>query len=288
MKKTAALLATGLILGSSTGASTGALAADAFAALPSYRASFKMSLLKARSDASVASADGQMFFEWKRVCGGYSYLQKSYTDYVTNEGEVQRQELTSESFESTDGTEYTFHFVDRMDGTLVEEYQGRGTLSPDGKGGLVEYSKPAPAEVELRAGTVFPTVYTLDILNAARAGKRTVSRSIFDGMGDEARYDANAFIAKEMKPEPATPFDDMIDPKGLLTGHRSWNVDIAFYTDTTSDGLPDYEMSARFYDNGVTTDLTFNYGDIQMKGDLERIEPVVDETCGRAPKKPAK
>ena len=288
MKSPAALIAVVLILGSSMGASTGASAEDAFATLPSYRASFKMSLLKARSDASINSADGQMFFEWKRVCGGYSYLQKSYTDYVTNEGELQRQELTSDSFESTDGTQYTFHFVDRMDGKVAEEYQGRGTLSPDGKGGLVEYSKPARAEVELPVGTIFPTLYTLDILNAAKAGKRTVSRSIFDGMGDEAQYDANAFVVKERKPEPATPFDDMIDPKGLLAGHRSWDVSIAFYTNTTSEGLPDYEMSARFYDNGVTTDLTFNYGDIQMKGDLERIEPVVDETCKGSSKKPAK
>ena len=264
MKKTAALLAVALILGSSAVVSTAAYAADAFSALPSYRASFKMSLLKARSDASIVSADGQMFFEWKRVCGGYSYLQKSYTDYVTNEGELQRQELTSDSFESTDGTRYTFHYIDRMDGTLVEEYQGSGTLSLGGKTGVVEYTKPAPAEVELPKGTVFPTIFTLDILNAAKAGKRTASRKVFDGMGDDAQYDANVFIIKERKPDPATPYDDMIDPKGLLFGHKSWDVSIAFYTDTTVDGLPDYEMSARFYDNGVTSDLLFNYGDIQI------------------------
>ena len=90
------------------------------------------------------------------------------------------------------------------------------------------------------------------------------------------------------KPDPATPYDDMIDPKGLLFGHKSWDVSIAFYTDTTVDGLPDYEMSARFYDNGVTSDLLFNYGDIQIKGELERIEPVADETCTPASGKPAK
>jgi hypothetical protein len=281
MKGRAALLALAMIM--VLGSSAGAMAADVFATLPSYRASFKMSLVKARSDATIQSADGQMFFEWKRVCGGYSYLQKSYTDYVNGDGNVSRQELTSDSFESTDGTQYTFHFTDTMDGQMVQEFQGRGTLSPDGKGGTVDYTKPDDSSVELPAGTIFPTVYTVDILNAARKGKRSVSRNIFDGMGEDPRYDAVAFIGKEGKSLDATnALQAMVDPKGLLVGHHWWNVNLAFYTEKTVDGLPDYEMSARFYDNGVTTDLLFNYGDIVMKGDLERIEPAVDETCRSA------
>ncbi len=283
MKKSTALLAVGLILGSSTGA----LAADAFASLPSYRASFKMSLLNARTDLGMNSADGQMFFEWKRVCGGYSYLQQSFNDYVTSAGEVQRQELTSDSFESTDGTQYTFHFVNRTDGEVVEEYQGHGVISADGKDGVVDYTKPAPGVVNLPEGTIFPTIFTIDILNAAKKGRRTVSRNIFDGMGADSQYDAHAFIAKALPPEPATPYHTMVDPKGLLEGHKSWIVSLAFYTDTTSDGLPDYQMSARFYDNGVTTELLFDYGDMTMKGDLERIEPVADEPCKSSKAKPA-
>jgi hypothetical protein len=276
MERRVALLAVAILLGSSTGA----LAADAFATLPSYRASFKMSMVEANSDSSVQSADGQMFFEWKRVCGGYSYLQQSYTDYVNVNGEVQRQELSSESFESTDGTQYTFHFINRMDGGTTEEFQGQGELSPDGKGGVVTYTKPADATADLPPGTIFPTVYTVDILNAAKAGKHSVRRNIFDGMGDEPRYDADAFIGTEGKALDApNAVQAMVDPKGLLVGHRYWNVSLAFFTEKTSEGLPDYEMSARFYDNGVTTNLLFNYGDIVMKGELERIEPAVDETC---------
>ena len=89
MKYRAASLALILLLGSSTVAA----AADALAALPSYRASFKMSLVKNNSDSSIQGADGQMFFEWKRACGGYNYVQQSYTDYVSGDGEIQRQEL---------------------------------------------------------------------------------------------------------------------------------------------------------------------------------------------------
>ncbi len=279
MKGRAALLAMAMLFASSAEA----MAADVFATLPSYRASFKMSLVSARSDSTVQSADGQMFFEWKRVCGGYSYLQKSYTDYVNADGDVSRQELTSESFESTDGTQYTFHFTDMMDGRKVEEYQGRGTLSPDGKGGTATYTKPGDAKADLPPGTIFPTVYTVDILNAARKGKRSVGRNIFDGMGEDPRYDAIAFIGKKGKSlDETNALHAMVDPKGLLVGQRWWQVSLAFYTKKTVDGLPDYEMTARFYDNGVTTDLLFNYGDIVMKGDLERIEPVVDETCRSA------
>ena len=267
------------------GSSTGAWAADAFASLPSYRATFKMSLVGESSDPTVSSADGQMFFEWKRVCGGYSYLQQSYTDYVSPHGRTQRQELSSQSFESTDGTHYRFHFIDRMDGMTSEEYQGRGRLSLNGKGGVIDYTKPTPGTVDIPAGSVFPTIYTMDILDAAKAGKRVVSRNIFDGMGSESRYDAIAFISDEKKAETQHGFDAMVDPKGILAGHRYWNISIAFYTKTTPGGMPDYQMSARFYDNGVTTHLVFNYGDIIMKGDLERIEPVVDESC-TPPRKP--
>lgn len=275
MKIRAALLVLGLVAGCSATAE----AADVFASLPSYRAAFKMSMVENVSDQTIQSADGQMFFEWKRVCGGYRYLQQSYTNYVTSDGDVQRQELESDSFESTDGTDYKFHFIDRMDGTVIEEFEGHGVLSPDGKGGVVDYTKPSPLNAELPAGTIFPTVYTLDILKAAKSGKRSASRNIFDGMGDDALYDAVAFIAgsgtHSGEPEP------MVDPEGILAGQKYWNVSIAFYTDKTSDGLPIYEMSAKFYENGVTTDLLFDYGDIIMKGELQRIEPAVDETCAK-------
>jgi EipB-like len=280
MKCRAAFLVLALVFGSSAEAA----AADAFASLPSYRASFKMSMVENSSDASMTSADGQMFFEWKRVCGGYSYVQQSYTNYVTNDGELQRQELASDSFESTDGTRYKFHFVDRMDGTVIEEFDGHGALSPDGKGGVIEYSKPSLATAELPEETIFPTVFTIDIIRAAKAGKHSASRTIFDGMGEDSLYDAVAFIGGVKGPEADSEIDPKIDPQGLLKGHRWWNVSIAFYTEETSAGLPDYEMSARFYDNGVTTNLQFDYGDIVMKGELERIEPTADETCGAKPK----
>ena len=63
-----------------------------------------------------------------------------------------------------------------------------------------------------------------------------------------------------------------------------WPVTIAYYNDKTgTDALPIYRMSFKLYDNGITRDLTMDYGDFVLTGKLAKLDILKPETCENKP-----
>ncbi len=55
---------------------------------------------------------------------------------------------------------------------------------------------------------------------------------------------------------------------------------IAYFTDEASgDALPVYRMSFKLYENGVTRDLTMDYGDFALSGKLAELEVFDTAEC---------
>ena len=63
-----------------------------------------------------------------------------------------------------------------------------------------------------------------------------------------------------------------------------WPVTIAYYNDKTgTDALPIYRMSFKLYENGITRDLTMDYGDFVLTGKLTKLDILKPETCENKP-----
>ncbi|MBM7323091.1 DUF1849 family protein, partial [Agrobacterium sp. S2] len=63
-----------------------------------------------------------------------------------------------------------------------------------------------------------------------------------------------------------------------------WPVTIAYYNDKTgTDALPIYRMSFKLYENGITRDLTMDYGDFVLTGKLAKLDILKPETCENKP-----
>jgi hypothetical protein len=59
-----------------------------------------------------------------------------------------------------------------------------------------------------------------------------------------------------------------------------WPVNIAYFNDEASgDALPIYRMQFKLYDNGITRDLTMDYGDFVLSGKLADLEMFKTEEC---------
>ena len=74
------------------------------------------------------------------------------------------------------------------------------------------------------------------------------------------------------KPSDAPSDDPERSALAKLAGQKVWPVDIAYF-DMSGDGeeVPQYRISFKLHDNGLTRDLTMDYGDFSMKGKLVNL-----------------
>ena len=47
---------------------------------------------------------------------------------------------------------------------------------------------------------------------------------------------------------------------------------LAYFTPGDQDGIPEYEVRLRLYQNGVASDLVLDYGDFAMRARLSRLD----------------
>jgi hypothetical protein len=169
------------------------------------------------------------------------------------------------------------HFAARqkLNGDTVGEYVGSAELGVGKADGAAAFTKPDGQKVVLPKGAVFPTAEIQHILAAARAGKHRASDIVFDGSGETALYQADAYIV------PVSPNRRPVPEAAakVLGGINSWMVEVSYFPFRTNEGAPEYELSFRLFENGVSTDLLLDYGDLAIKGRLVRLQPLPGDGC---------
>ncbi len=67
--------------------------------------------------------------------------------------------------------------------------------------------------------------------------------------------------------------DDETKIMGKFSKDQVWPVTIAYFDDKEKqDGLPIYRINFKLYRNGITRDLTMDYGDFSMRGKLVKLD----------------
>jgi hypothetical protein len=215
---------------------------------------------------------GRMVLEWAATCDGYTTTQRLVTRTTDNLGQDAINDFAASSWESRDGRSMRFTARQSVNGATIQEFLGNARLTSEG--GAAKYTKPDQKTVKLPRGTVFPTAEINHILTTARAGGMRQSDVVFDGSGDSALYRADAFIV----PVPKGRGPDAAGSK-LLGSVRSWMVEVSYFPFDSKEGVPEYELSFRLYDNGVSTDLLLDYGNMAIKGRLTGIQALPKSGC---------
>jgi hypothetical protein len=235
--------------------------------LASHRAIYVLKLARANSNAAVNAAAGQLVIEWQDSCDGYTTNQRFLTEFSDSEGHGSTTDLWVSSWESHDGSVFRFNLTNSTNGVVQERSRGLAH-----RGGEVTFEQPKPEKKPLPPSTIFPTGHTEALIEAALRGEHAIERIVFDGGAENGLSYVSAFIGKEVAPKPAP-----IAAKGKgvpLTEGRAWPVRLAFYPYEKGDDLPDYEMSFLLHENGVATNLEFDYGDFAIAAELSKIEPL--------------
>lgn len=266
----AALLAALIVCGGNLPAAGPATAGEGL--LP-HRAVYALSLGSMRSSSPVVEAAGRFEFEWEDVCDGWAVSQKFRIALLYEDGISVSFGWSLSSWEAKDGSRYRF-FIRRFDGSgQTESVRGQAELGPDGSGRAV-YRLPEEREVELPAGTMFPTGHTMHVLAQAEAQSAPIWTLVFDGSGDVGLFGVSAALSRRLGPEAPTQLAN-----ALIEGVPSWRVNLAFFGAGAESVEPDQEQGLRLFANGVVDEMQLDYGDFVLDADLTGLTRLPDPDC---------
>lgn len=231
--------------------------------LAAHQATYKLNMETARG-GDVTSAAGTMTYEVIDACDGWAVRQRLLMKITNRDGQDIEMVSDYTTFESKDGLSLRFRMRQTTEQAVVSEVSGDASLTKTSGPGKVIYTLPENVTKELPAGTVFPSAHTEAFLDAAQSGKKFVALPLFDGTGPSGAQDSSVVI---------TGWNQPAETKWApLASLPSGRVRIAFFDREQGKQQPDYEVSMRYYLNGVADSLSMDFGDFVMGGKLDTLQ----------------
>ena len=234
------------------------------AALLAHKALYTLTLDTAKGN-DVVAAHGTMGYEVTDACDGWAVRQRLRMTITNAEGQEIEMASDYTTWESKDGLKFRFHMRQTTDTAVTSQTDGEAFLQKTGGPGQARYSTPHDSTSTLPAGTVFPMAHTAAIVNAARERKHFASLPLFDGTDQDGAEDS-FIVVLDWKTPIQTKW------AGLST-LPSTRVSIAFFDHAAASVTPTYEVSMRYFENGVADDMKMNFGDFVMGAKMKEFTP---------------
>lgn len=235
-----------------------------------HRAAYRLTLDGARDGAGVAEAQGLMLFDILDACDAWAARQRFTLIIQDRDGNSIETSSEYNTLEAKDGTRLRFSLNQITEGAVTSRVAGTAELTPEG--GVARYDEPTNAEERLPPGTLLPMQHTIRALAAARSGQRIMVSPLFDGTSDEGAQDTTTLFAGGWTAPQAHAQFPLLSPLG------SARMRIAFFDrDQAAQGgasTPSYEVSLRYYENGVADELLMDFGDFRVRGELAELTPI--------------
>ena len=119
------------------------------------------------------------------------------------------------------------------------------------------------------------------IVTAARAGDRVFESQVYDGSdGGQKIYNTLAVIGAKIGPDK--PREGVEAKAKQLDGVDRWPVTISYFDPSkkaVGEETPVYTMSFELYADGISGNLTLDYGDFRLKGTMVSLDFLPQTEC---------
>lgn len=240
--------------------------------MAAHRALYELTLDSARSE-DVAAARGTMAYDVADACDGWATRQRLDLTVTNRDGQDIHMVSDYTTWESKDGLSMRFRMKQTTDDAVSDQAEGDAHLDSRGGAGTIHYTVPEEKDLAMPRGTLFPMTHTEAILDGASEGKKFLSLPLFDGTGSKGAQDTSVVVLGWSPPGAA--------PYPALEGLPSGRVHIAFFDRAVPGaaeaggskpaGSPDYEVSMKYWANGVADGLHMNFSDFVMNGRLKEF-----------------
>ncbi|SFV28284.1 cell envelope integrity EipB family protein [Hyphomicrobium facile] len=259
-----------------------AAAADLIPFAP-HRAVYELSLGGSTAGSGVTGVAGRMVYELSgSQCDGYTQNMRFVTVMTNQEGTETLSDLRNSSWEEADAKKLRFSSTQYQNDKLADTSQGDAARS---KGAMpvvgVDLVKPAKKRVSLPPDIYFPMQHASTLVQAAKSGLKMFAANLYDGSEQgEKYYLTNTVIGKKFdrstKTVPAS-----FKGADILASVDSWPMTISYFEagKDKNDQTPSYELSFRYFENGVTSNLKIDYGEFSIKGELKELTALTPGKC---------
>lgn len=240
-----------------------------------HRAVYDLSLGDATAGSGVTGVTGRMVYELNgSPCNGYTQNMRFVTVMTNQDGAETVSDLRNSSWEEADAKKLTFSSMQYQNDELADSSQGDALRA---KGGTpvvgVDLVKPAKKRVSLPTDIYFPMQHASKLVQAAKSGVKMLTANLYDGSEKgEKYYLTNTIIGQKFGSGPTASPGNF---KGAerLAQVESWPMTISYFEPgkDRQDQTPAYELSFRYFEDGVTSGLKIDYGEFSIKGELKEL-----------------
>lgn len=231
--------------------------------LAAHRAVYELHM-EASKGGDVQAATGTMTYEVQDACDGWAVRQRLHMIVTNHDGQDIDMLSDYTTWESKNGLRLRFRTRQVTDQAVTSDIAGEASLDKTGGSGTAHYTAPQDSTAKLPPGTLFPMQHTEALLAAAEAGKKVLAIPLFDGTSATGAQESSIVVTKwgGLPPSKWKPLANL--PSGRFH--------IAFFDRGPANIEPDYEVSMRYWINGVADDLHMDFGDFVMTGTLKQFK----------------
>lgn len=230
-----------------------------------------------KTDRDISNVDGRLVFELTGAdCVGYTIHTRFISRIMATNGRAAVSDIQALSWESTDGSLFTFSSQQFVNSDLREETKGQAERRGDGL--VVKLEQPEESTFVAPGDVAFPTRHVVELLEAAAAGRRLLQVPIYDGSEQGLQVFETTAVIGEPRDDPA-PGEEAL-AGGVLKGQRAWPISMAYFKgERDGEETPEYQQSFLLYANGVTGGLTLDYRDFVLSGKLSELDILDEAAC---------
>lgn len=245
------------------------------AGLVPHRAVYDLTLKKATERSGIDDMFGRMVYEFNGSdCDGYTVSFRFVTQ-IDNGDDIRMTDQQTTTYEDIRAHTFDFATKSYVDRSLDKEIRGSAVLAD----GELKVDLDSPREENLQlTPALFPTEHMIELIDKARKGETLYESRIYDGSDDaDASLITTTLLGKK---QAADGKDIELQKAESLSGTPFWPVAISYFNDdTNNDGLPVYSIAFKLYENGVTRDLTMDYGEFALQGKLTELKYLNPPSC---------
>lgn len=239
-------------------------ASSATSAMLAHRALYTLTMVSAKSE-DVIAARGTMGYEVADVCDGWAVRQRLNMTITNADGQDIQMASDYATWEAKNGLKLRFHMRQTTDTAVTSQTDGDASLESIGGPGSAHYTAPKDTTVALPAGTLFPMAHTETIIATAREKKKFLAVPLFDGTDENGVEDSFIVVLDWKSPMPVK--------WAVLSPLASTRVHISFFDHTPTASTPTYEVTMRYWENGVADEMLMDFGDFVMSAKLKDFAP---------------
>lgn len=252
-------------------------ASSAGAEIAPHRALYDLTGINLEKKSGMTAVSGKLAYEvMGSNCDGWSTTYRIANRYQKTEGGMQLSDTRLTAWEAGDGSEFTINQKNYLDQFLSEETSLSARKIANVEGTVLQ-TRPSETTFKIPADAMFPIAELKKLLASAASGQGRDSSTLFDGSDKESSFQAVSLIGTSQSGKTkGTPAEKVPE----MANMPSWPVTTGYYKipDQNSE-VPDYQSSYVVFENGVSTDLLFDYGTYQLRGVLVKLDMLPVGKC---------